>query len=181
MRSIGLGTLLLSLALPGAAIAQGDGPAIGSDVTDFAVADNQGKEFRLSTERKSGAGPGTIVVLTFWCTTCGSCRRIDGEFDDKAREYADKGVRFLAVDSNFNDSVERVNRFLEKNELAFPVLMDPKADVAKIFGTEMTTTTAVIDGQGKLRYYGGFHGALDAVANLTAGQEVAVTSKSGFG
>jgi peroxiredoxin len=197
---IGLGPAFLALAISASALGQGhhgperghhgegdhqEGPTrdrhaagarprVGTEVEDFAVTDNTGKAFRLGTLRRTEASLGKIAVLTFWCTTCGSCRQIEKAFDKKAKEYKGDRVQFFMVDSNFTDSVQRVNRFLEKNDLSFPVLMDSESRIARYFGTKLTTTTAVIDAEGRIRYYGGFGKAEDAVRNLLAGKDVLV-------
>ena len=154
---------------------------LGELVRDFAVLDNTGKTFRLGTLRRADGNKGKIAVLTFWCTTCHSCRDIEKEFDEKAKKYAGEGVSFLMVDSNFSDNMQRVNRFLEQKGLSFTVLMDPRSEIARYFGAKFTTTTAVIDAEGRLRYYGAFAKAEDAVRNLLAGEEVAVAESSGGG
>lgn len=145
----------------------------GEEVQDFAVTSMAGGAFRLGSLRRTADTAGKIVVLTFWCTTCHSCRDVERDFDAKAKEYAAKGVHFLMVDSNYRDTVDRVNQFLEVSRLGFTVLMDPEGEVARYFGATLTTTTAVVDVDGRLRYYGGFAGAEDAVRSLIAGAPVA--------
>jgi len=154
---------------------------LGDEVRDFTVTESTGKAFRLGTLRRSEESTGKIAVLTFWCTTCHSCRGIERGFDEKAKEYQREGVLFLAVDSNFTDNAQRVNRFLEEKKLSFPVLMDSESEIARYFGAKLTTTTAVIDADGRLRYYGGLAGAEVAVRNLMAGEEVAVPESPGGG
>lgn len=154
---------------------------LGEEVRDFAVTDNTGEAFRLGTLRRTEVSRGKIAVLTFWCTTCSSCRRIEKDFDERAKDYEAQGVLFLMVDSNYTDNAEHVNQFLEEKELGFRVLMDPESEIARYFGAKLTTTTAVIDAEGRIRYYGGFGGAEDAVRNLMAGEDVAVPESPGGG
>jgi hypothetical protein len=59
--------------------------------------------------------------------------------------------------------------------------MDSDSKVARYFGARFTTTSAVLDREGQLRYYGGFRGVEAAVRNLLAGEEVAVPESPGFG
>jgi peroxiredoxin/Spy/CpxP family protein refolding chaperone len=151
-----------------------EGPRRGEEVKDFAGADSAGKPFRLASLRATEESKGKIVVLTFWCTICHSCRAIDSDFDRMAAEYKGRGVQFLAVASNYMESAERVNELVEENELSFPVLMDSQSRIARYFDAEATTTTAVIDAEGRLRYYGRFPEAEAAVRNLLAGEEVAI-------
>lgn len=188
------GTALLVLTLSGAAMAQGhdhrghgdherggcdrpdegEGPAVGEEIEDFTLNDNSGKAFQLKALRRKEKTKGTIALLTFWCTTCMSCRQMEKEFDKKAAEYKEKGVHFAMIASNSTETAEQVNRFLKKNDLSFPVLMDPESEVARYFGALVTTTTAVIDAEGRLRYYGVFGKAEAAVRDLLSGKEVAV-------
>jgi len=153
---------------------------LGAQVKDFSVTDSAGNVLRLGTLR-GAEGEGKIAVLTFWCSTCGSCRMIERDFDRKATEYGERGVAFLAVASNYTDSPKQVNRLLEKNRLRFRVLMDSDSEIARYFGATFTTTTAVLDAQGRLRYYGGFGAMEAAIKNLQAGEEVAVPERPGSG
>lgn len=152
-----------------------DRPRIGESIADFSLKDNAGEDFRLETLRQTDQNKGKVAVLTFWCTTCVSCRHIERDFDRKAREYSQKDVLFLMVASNHTETREQVNDFLRKNQLSFPVLMDPDSKIADYFGATVTTTTAVIDAEGKLRYYGGLGKAENAIRDLMAGREVSVS------
>jgi hypothetical protein len=49
-----------------------------------------------------------------------------------------------------------VSTFLQAKGLTMPVLLDAEGTTADIFGTEMTTTTVVLDAEGMLRYCGQF-------------------------
>lgn len=154
---------------------------IGEVIGDFAVRDSTGEPFQLSSLRRTGKSKGEIAVLTFWCTTCSSCRRIEKDFDEKAKEYEAQDAVFLMVDSNYTDSPQRVNQFRDDKELGFRVLMDPESEIARYFGAKLTTTTAVLDAEGRLRYYGAFAGAENAVRSLMAGEDVAVPLNPGSG
>lgn len=158
-----------------------DRARLGARVQDFSLTDSNGDALRLGALRSAEDGRGEIAVLTFWCSMCGSCRTIERDFDAKAREYGERGVQFLAVASNYTDSPQKANRFLEGNELRFRVLMDSDSRVARYFGARFTTTSAVLDREGRLRYYGGFRGVEAAVRNLLAGVDVAVPESPGFG
>jgi peroxiredoxin len=85
------------------------------------------------------------------------------------------------VDSNVHDDAERVNAFLAQRGLGFRVLMDEGSALARTWGTTRTTTSAVIDAEGRVRYYGAYQGAEAAVRNLLAGDPVAVPTAPGGG
>jgi len=179
----------LVLVMSCAAMAQdgGHGDAerqqlLGKEIKDFLLKDSAAKSFQLSALRRTEKTQGTIAVLTFWCTTCVSCREIEKNFDKKSREYKEQGVLFLMVDSNAPETADQVNAFLRKNELGFTVLMDSESELARYFGATRTTTTAVIDADGRLRYYGGYGKRVsDALDDLLAGKDVAVPESQANG
>jgi thiol-disulfide isomerase/thioredoxin len=155
-----------------------DQVAVGMKVPDFALRDLAGRAvpFRQvqqeAREKKKGA-----IVLCFWCSTCGSCRRVEQQLDQLAKDYQDQAL-VLALDANAGETLESVKTVARKNGLTLPIFLNPDGRAADLFGTKMTTTTVVIDGEGVLRYCGRFQGdrpyTADALKAVLAGKEVAV-------
>src|SRR5688572_21694921 len=55
---------------------------IGQKAPDFTVVDLDGNSWRLSElHRKASLEQPGIVVLTFWCSFCGSCRHVERDLD----------------------------------------------------------------------------------------------------
>ena len=84
------------------------------------------------------------------------------------------GGSILVVSDATGETAERVAAFAKENGLAMRIVLDPGGRTADLFGTEVTTTTVVIDGDGVLRYCGRFgqgEAALKAVLSfeITAG------------
>jgi thiol-disulfide isomerase/thioredoxin len=152
--------------------------AVGEKVPDFSLWTLDGKAVKLSEFQKDESRTKQgVVVLCFWCSTCSSCRRVEPHLDKLARDYQGRAA-VIALDANAGETAERVTAFAKDKGLALPIVLDPDARTADLFGTDVTTTTVVIDGQGVLRYCGRFgpgddaaEGALKAVL---AGKEVAV-------
>jgi peroxiredoxin len=153
---------------------------VGEKVPDFEVRTLDGKTVKLSElqkdQRRTKQG---VVVLSFWCSTCSSCRRVEHHLDKLAKDYKGQAA-VIALDANAGESAERATAFAKENGLALPIVLDPAGRTADLFGTEVTTTTVVIDGDGVLRYCGRF-GQGDEVASaeaavkaVLAGKEVAV-------
>lgn len=152
--------------------------AVGEKVPEFSVTDLTGKTCSLS-ELQKGEKPGKTrpVVLTFWCTTCNSCRTIEQRLDNLARDY--RGKAFVAgLDVNTGETSAIVGKFMQMKGQTFPVLFEPAGGLVGRFGAMGTTFTVVIDAQGILRYRGDFSqeqaGAEVALAAVLAGREVAV-------
>ena len=149
--------------------------AVGDKVPDFRVTDTSGKAWTLAELRKKS--PSGVVSLTFWCTFCHSCRKMDARFDALAGEFA--GKAFVAgLDASAADTAEKVETFRRERKFSVPVFMDD-GKAAELFGVRVTTTTLVIDKEGVLRYRGqfgpedAFH-AKAAVQALLDGKDVPV-------
>jgi len=73
-----------------------------------------------------------------------------------AEKYADKGVQFLAINSNKNESAEQVASYLDKHSIPYPILKDPGNQIADAYGAQTTPHVYVISkGEQELLYKGG--------------------------
>ncbi len=168
-----------SASSPASDASKRKGVALGAKVPDFSVHTLDGKTAKLSElqsdEKRTKKG---VVVLSFWCSTCGSCRRVEHYLDKLAKDYAGQAA-VIALDANVGETGERVLAFAKGKGLTMPIVLDPSGRTANLFGAEVTTTTVVIDGHGILRYYGRFRDgdhayAEEALKAVLAGKEVAV-------
>ena len=150
-------SIIFTLCVLGSLVQAKDQPlVIGQATPDFAMKTLTGKTVKLrelaSDKKNNSSG---ITVLTFWCSFCGSCRRVEYPLNRLATKYRGK-VAIMAVDSSVGESGSDVAAFLKEKKLTMPVMMDTTGRVADLFGAKMTTTTVIIDAQGKLRYFGQF-------------------------
>ena len=155
------------------------GVKVGDKVPDISIKMLDGKSIKLSELREDEKRTTTgVVVLSFWCTTCHSCRHVETHLGKLAKDYEGKAV-VMALDANSDDPADAIIAFIKKTGLTLPVAIDPSGGAADVFGIRTTTTTVVIDGDGRLRYCGQFRqkggaSAEDAVRAVLAGNEVAV-------
>ena len=153
---------------------------VGEKVPDFSVRALDGKAVKLSELQKDeGRTKQGVVVLSFWCSTCSSCRRVEHRLDKLAKDYQGRAA-VIALDANAGEAAGRVAAFAREKGLTLPIVLDAGGRTADLFGTEVTTTTVVIDGKGVLRYCGRFGqgdeaaSAEAALKAVLAGKEVAV-------
>lgn len=152
---------------------------VGQKVSDFSITTLDGKTVKLSELQKDKKGSEKgVVVLSFWCTSCHSCRHVDGDLAKLAKNYQGKAI-VMAFDANLADTPKEIEKFLKKSGVSVPVAIDLHGKAADIFGITKTTTTIVIDGEGVLRYCGQFKqrnggSAEDALRAVLAGNEVAI-------
>ena len=152
---------------------------VGDKAPDFAVRTLDNKLVKLSElqkdQRRTKSG---VVVLSFWCSTCHSCRHVEKQLVKLHKDYEGKAA-VMALDANLGETAQDVADFIKQQALDLPIVLDPGGHTADLFGTQRTTTTVVIDGAGVLRYCGQFSqkgggSAEDALRAVLAGQEVAV-------
>ncbi len=137
---------------------------IGDTVPNFEVRTLKGRKTSLkaiqSDQKNNSSG---ITVLTFWCSFCGSCRKVDQPLSDLSEKYKGK-VAILALDSSAGEEARTISKVLKEKKLQMPVLIDAKGNLADLFGAKMTTTTVVIDANNVVRYWGQFQQSDDALA-----------------
>ncbi len=125
--------------------------AVGGQPDPFDPSELAGELSRIEFLDKNGStrvhGDITLerpVVLTFWATWCGPCR---AELPIKHRFYREnnESVDYIAVNMTRSErSVETISRFVEENEMVYPIALDTEGRLASIFGVRGTPTTVVV-------------------------------------
>lgn len=107
-------------------------PLFGEDAGELDLASHEGKN---------------IVILDFWATWCGPCRRGMPVLAEVTEEYKDRGVLFYAV--NIDDETdEQIGTFLEDEGLALTVARDEQGATANKFGVSGIPHSVVIGKNG---------------------------------
>lgn len=120
----------------------------GRPAPDFALSDVYGKTFTLKEFK------GRIVVLDFISVRCPWSLGYDAELRRMWRKYAQKGVQFLAINANHNDTLGEVKIHQIKKDLTLPILKDPGNKVANTYRALTTPHVYVVDPTGQLVYMG---------------------------
>jgi len=84
----------------------------GLEAPDFVSRNLEGKEIKLSDYR------GKVVVLDFWATWCGPCRRSLPHTQEVAHKTKDRGVVALAVCTS--DTRAKFDEFVKANQATYP-------------------------------------------------------------
>jgi len=121
---------------------------IGTRAPGFSVTDTDDKVHTLEEYA------GKILVLEFWSFKCPVALAYNERLAALQSKYRDRGVAFLAIASNKNESPIEVRRNRENLKLAFPVLLDRDGAMADRLGATHTPSIVILDGAGMLRYRG---------------------------
>lgn len=158
-------------------------PGPGDTISEPTFRDGQGRTVSLSSLQ--GRVPQGWVCLTFWCSTCSSCRQMERALAQLTEEMRGKAV-VIAVNSSAGETAAQVERFLTTQNLPLEVVFDPEGQLAARLGVRVTTTTVILDSANRIRYYGRFaHDtnplARTALTELLAGQAVTTPYIRPFG
>ena len=114
----------------------------GKPAPDFTLDSLEGKSVSLASLK------GKVVILDFWATWCGPCRKGLPVLMDIAKKRADDGVVLWSVD--MREQPAQVKAFLEKSNWDLPVLMDRDGKVGTKYGVGGIPHTVIIGPDGKI-------------------------------
>ena len=140
---------LAFLAIVNPAPAETASRSVGKKVPGFKLTDSQGRAVSLADFADKKA-----VVVVFVGTECPVNNLYMPRLAELYRDFAPKGVQFLAVNANRQDTPERIADHAKKYEIPFPVLKDPGNQVADSFGARRTPEVFVLDAGPMIRYQG---------------------------
>lgn len=141
---------------------------IGQPIVDFNLSDFRGKEYSLSNFADK-----QIVVIYFFGTDCPLAKHYSLRLGRMSQEYSDKGVAFIGINSNVQDSLSEIENHVRLHQMQFPALKDVGNVVADQFGATRTPEIFVLDAHRKVRY----HGRVDAQYTFGSGVGLAAPAE----
>ncbi|MCY4488791.1 MAG: TlpA disulfide reductase family protein [Deltaproteobacteria bacterium] len=91
---------------------------------------------------------GKVVLLNFWATWCPPCRLEMPDMERLYQEFRGQGLEVVAV--NFMETAGEVNAFAEEQKLTYPMLMDPRSEIAGEYGVMRLPETVLIGRRGEV-------------------------------
>ena len=127
---------------------------LGTEAPTFSLPDTEGKTVSLSDYEGSKA-----YLIMFICNHCPYVKHVRQELARLGKEYQDKGVAVIAVNSNDvanypDDSPEKMAEEVKTQGYTFPYLYDATQEVAKAYGAACTPDFFLFDANKKLVYRG---------------------------
>ena len=130
-------TLLLLPVLAPAAPASAPAP-------DFSLPARAGGDVSLASLR------GQVVLVNFWATWCGPCRKEMPLLEQIYQRYKGLGFTLLAV--NVEEDSGGADQWLKATPVSFPVLLDRDNRVSKLYQVTAMPSTVIIDRKGQVRF-----------------------------
>ena len=145
--------------------------SLGTEAPDFILPDTvSGKEIPLESIKGDIA-----TMIMFICNHCPFVKHINSELVRLANDYKNKGIGFVAINSNDvinhpNDSPELMTQIAKQLKYPFPYLYDESQETAKAYDAACTPDFFIYDKDLRLVY----RGQLD---DSRPGNEISVTGK----
>jgi len=123
--------------------------ATGQPLTGFELKDFRGKLHRMEDFADSG-----FLVVAFLGTECPLAKLYSPRLVELHDNYQSRGVAFVAISSNVQDSITELAAYARIHNIGFPVLKDLGNRVADELGAVRTPEVFVLDQERKIRYRG---------------------------
>jgi peroxiredoxin len=130
---------------------------LGTEAPQFDLPGVDGQNHSLNSYANA-----EVLVLVQWCNHCPYVQAWEQRLNAISRDYAERGVRVVAVNSNDasshpEDSFEEMQKRASAEGFAFDYLYDEPQDVARELASERTPEVFLFDRDRQLVY----HGAID--------------------
>jgi len=132
----------------------GSATMVGREAPGLELPDTDGETHRLPA---GGEAPASVVVWT--CNHCPYALAWHERIVEVARDYVERGVRVVAVNSNDaerypRDSLAAMRARVAAQEWPFPYLYDESQEAARAWNAQVTPHVYVLDSEGVVRYEG---------------------------
>lgn len=121
-------------------------PAIGTKAPDISLPDANGQIIRLSSLQ------GKVVLLDFWASWCGPCRRSNREMAPLYNQYKKKGFEVYAV--SIDGSKQPWENAVKQDKSTWLQVIDTQAgtgnELTQTWNLQYIPSAFLIDKQGKI-------------------------------
>jgi thiol-disulfide isomerase/thioredoxin len=112
---------------------------------DFSLPTRSGEAVSLARLR------GQVVMINFWASWCGPCRQEMPLLEQMYQKYNRLGFTLVGV--NVDENSADAERLLTKVPVSFPVALDSKSEVSKLYKVQAMPSSIFVDRKGTVRYW----------------------------
>jgi len=160
MRNVLAGLMAVILCMGAVLSAQAAVPKTGDVPPALLGKDREGEVVDLAQHR------GKVVVVTFWASWCGPCRKELPGLDALQKHAGDKILKVIAV--NVKDSTEDYRLMMRQmKDYTISMTRDRSGEIAEGYGVKAYPNLWIIDPQGKVaaHHVGYGEDSLEALVN----------------
>lgn len=100
---------------------------------------------------------GKVVLVDFWASWCGPCKKSFPVMAELHTKFADRGFTVVAI--SVDEKKAPMEEFLKKTQPPFAALRDPKGGLAEAAGVTKMPTSFLLSSDGKvIAEHSGFEG-----------------------
>jgi peroxiredoxin len=122
---------------------------VGQKVDGFVLKDFYGKAHALADYKEK-----KVVVIAFLGTECPLAKLYGPRLAQMQQQNAQKGVQFLGINANRQDTITEIASYARVHEIGFPILKDLNNRLADRLGALRTPEIFVLDRERVVRYHG---------------------------
>ena len=117
---------------------------LSGKAANFTLKSRSGKNIKLSELR------GQVVMLNFWASWCGPCRKEMPLLEKIHKKYERLGFTLLGI--NVEENTSAAKKYLKDVKVSFPILFDKTNKTSKLYNVSAMPTTILIDRNGNKRF-----------------------------
>ena len=166
---------------------KGEPPHVGDKAPNFKAETVDGQIITLGDTKGAKA-----IVICFTCNGCPVAQAYEERFVEFNKKYADKGIKFVAINVNKGETLQDMKRRSEEKNFNFPYAYDESRESARNYGARVTPHLFILDADAMVAYIGAFddnmnvkevkeHYAADAIEALLKGEKPKTTETKAFG
>ena len=119
-------------------------PQVGFLAPVFSLTDLHGQTVSLSDYQ------GRVVLLNFWASWCPPCRAEMPAIQQVYVNYRNRGLIVLSINASYQDVPAKMKTFLGSFTTSFPILLDERGAVNRLYAISSLPTTFFIGRDGKV-------------------------------
>jgi thiol-disulfide isomerase/thioredoxin len=117
-------------------------PPIGSKVPEIELPGTTGTKVKLSSLK------GKVVIIDFWASWCGPCRRSMPALKAVYKKYKDKGLEIYGI--SLDDNNAAWDKAVKEDRTPWLHVIDREGGIARKWGIQYIPTSFLLDKEGKL-------------------------------